>query len=119
MGKKAKNKYQVKDIKGYVLKTYLNGSNLKRYLTKDDVNENDPNLDAASELPDKPDTVNDLLASIKFEKNRPKSKEGKKRKMSDVNLLFPDPQGHKKKKTKPSKQVPTSPSSPPAQPIRD
>ena len=119
VGKNAKNKYQVRDMKGYVLKTYLNGSNLKHYLTKEDVNEKDPDLVPASEIPDKPDTVNDLLASINFEKNRPKSKGGKKRKTSDVDLLFPDPQGHKRKKRKPCKQVPTSHSSPPAQPIRD
>ena len=119
IGKKAKNKYQVKDMKGYVLKTYLNGSNLKCYLTKDDVNDSNPDLVPVSELPDNPDTVDDLLASIKFEKNRPKSKGGKKRKTSDVDLLFPDPQGYKRKKTKPSKQLTTSPSSPPAQPIGD
>ena len=53
-------------MKGYVLKTYLNGSNLKWYLTKDEVNENDPDLIPVSELPDTPDTVDDLLASINY-----------------------------------------------------
>ena len=80
------------------MKTYLNGSNLKQFLTKDEVNENDPDLISVSELPDTPDMVDDLLASINYEKNRPKSKGGKKRKTSDAELLFPDPQGHKKKK---------------------
>ena len=98
VGKHQKNKYQVKEMKGYVLKRYLNGSNLKRYLTKNEVNENNPDLIPVSELPDTPDTVDDLLASINYEKNRQKSKGGKKRKTSDVELLFPDPQGHKKKK---------------------
>ena len=98
VGKHQKNKYQVKDMKGYVFKMYLNGSNLKWYLTKNEVNENDPDLISVSELPDTPDPVNNLLASTNYEKNRPKSKGGKKRKMSDAELLFPDPQGHKKKK---------------------
>ena len=101
-------------MKGYVLKTYLNGSNLKRYLTKNKVNENNPDLIPVSELPDTPDMVDNLLASINYKKNRPKSKGGKKRKMSDAELLFPDPQGHKKKK----KMNPWPPS-PPAQPIGD
>ena len=98
LGKHQKNKYQVKDMKGYVLKTYLNGSNLKQYLTKNEVNENDPDLIPVSELPDTPDTVDDLLASINYKKNRLQSKGGKKRKTSDAELLFPDLQGHKKKK---------------------
>ena len=41
-----------------------------------------------------PDMVDDLLASINYKKKRPKSKGGKKRKTSDAELLFPDPQGH-------------------------
>ena len=77
-GKHQKNKYQVKDMKGYVLKMYLNGSNPKQYLTKNEINENDPDLIPVSELPDTPDTVDDLLASINYEKNRLKSKGGKK-----------------------------------------
>ena len=87
-------------MKGYVLKMYLNGSNLKWYLTKNEVNENDPDLIPVSELPDTPDTVDDLLVSINFEKNKLKSKGGKKRKTSDAELLFPDPQGHIKKRRK-------------------
>ena len=101
-------------MKGYVLKTYLNGSNLKRYLTKNEVTENDPDLIPVSELPDTPDMVDDLLASINYKKNRPKSKGGKKRKMSDAEHLFPDPQGHKKKK-----KMNPQPPSPPAQPTGD
>ena len=114
VGKHQKNKYQGKDMKGYVLKMYLNGSNLKWYLTKNEVNENDPDLIPVSELPDTPDMVDDLLASNNYKKNRPKSKGGKKRKTSDAELLFPDPQGHKKKK-----KMNPQPPSPPAQPIGD
>ena len=79
-------------MEGYVLKTYLNGSNLRQYLTKNEVNENDPDLIPVSELPDTPDMVDNLLVSINYKKNRPKSKGGNKRKMSDTELLFPDPQ---------------------------
>ena len=84
VGMNGKNKYQVKDMNGYVLKTYLNGSNLKRYLTKEDVNVGDPDLVPAGELPEKPDTVDDLLASIKHEKERSKSRGLKRRKPADV-----------------------------------
>ena len=84
VGMNGKNKYQVKDMNGYVLKTYLNGSNLKRYLTKEDVNVGDPDLVPAGELPEKPDTVDDLLASIKHEKERSKSRGLKRRKPADI-----------------------------------
>ena len=90
VGMNGKNKYQVKDMNGYVLKTYLNGSNLKRYLTKEDVNEGDPDLVPAGELPEKPDTVDDLLASIKHEKERSKSHGLKKRKAADVDFSDSD-----------------------------
>ena len=93
VGKHQKNKYQVKDMKGYVLKTYLNGSNLKCYLTKNDVNENDPDLISVSELPDTPDTINDLLASINYEKKRPKSKEEERRGKHRCRTPFPRPLG--------------------------
>ena len=85
-----KNKFQVKDMNGYVLKTYLNGSNLKRYLTKEDVNVGDPDLVPAGELPEKPDTVDNLLASIKHEKERSKSRGLKRSKAVDVDLSDSD-----------------------------
>ena len=63
-----KNKYQVKDMNGYVLKTYLNSSNMKRYLTKEEITTDDPDLVPAGEVPEKPDSVDDLLASINYQK---------------------------------------------------
>ena len=63
-----KNKYQVKDMNGYVLKTYLNGSNMKRYLTKEEITRDEPHLVPAGEVPEKPDSVDNLLASINYEK---------------------------------------------------
>ena len=55
-------------MNGYVLKTYLNGSNMKRYLTKEEITTDDPDLVPAGELPKKPDSVDDLLASINYQK---------------------------------------------------
>ena len=52
VGMNGKQKYQVKDMKGYVLKTYLNGSSLKRYLTKEEVNDDNPDLVPVGDLPD-------------------------------------------------------------------
>ena len=119
VGMTGKQKYQVKDSNGYVLKTYLNGSNLKRYLTKDDVNTDDPDLVPVGELPDAPNTVDDLLASINYEKTRPKSKGGKKRKTGDVHLLFPDPQSYKRSKKDKGDMKQNVTQSPPAKPIGD
>ena len=67
-------------MNGYVLKTSLNGSNMKRYLTKEEITTDDPDLVPAGELPKKPDSVDDLLASIKLSKRTSKSREVKKRK---------------------------------------
>ena len=114
-----KQKYQVIDSNGYVLKTYLNGSNLKRYLTKDDVNTDDPDLVPVEELPNAPNTVDDLLASINYEKTRPKSKGGKKRKTGDVHLLFPDLQSYKHSKKDKGDMKQNFTQSPPAKPIGD
>ena len=111
-----KNKYQVKDMNGYVLKTYLNGSNMKRYLTKEEITTDDPDLVPAGELPEKPDSVDDLLASINYQKERSKSRGVKKRKAADVDLLFPDPQQKPSKKKRTCK---ANPDSPPAKPIGD
>ena len=66
VGMNGKQKYQVKDMKGYVLKTYLNGSNLKRYLTKDEVNDDNLDLVPVGDLPNEAHSVDDLLTSIKF-----------------------------------------------------
>ena len=68
VGMTGKNKYQVKDMNGYVLKTYLNGSNMKRYLTKEEITTDEPDLVPAGDLPKKPDSVDDLLVSINYEK---------------------------------------------------
>ena len=119
VGMNGKQKYQVKDMKGYVLKTYLNGSNLKHYLTKEEVNDDNPDLVPVGDLPDEPHSVDDLLTSIKFEKTRPKSK-GSKRKMADVDMLYPDPQAYKRaKKSKPVDDSKHPSESPPAKPIGD
>ena len=116
VGMTGKNKYQVKDMNGYVLKTYLNGSNMKRYLTKEEITTDDPDLVPAGELPKKPDSVDDLLASINYQKERSKSRGVKKRKAADVDLLFPDPQQKPSKKKRTCKATPDSP---PAKPIGD
>ena len=65
-------------------------------------------------LPEKPDSVDDLLASINYQKERSKSRGVKKRKAPDVDLLFPDPQQKPSKKKKTCK---VTPNSPPAKPI--
>ena len=50
---------------------------------------------------------------------RPKSK-GSKRKMADVDMLYPDPQAYKRaKKSKPVDDSKHASQSPPAKPIRD
>ena len=116
VGMTGKNKYQVKDMNGYVLKTYLNGSNMKRYLTKEEIMTDEPDLVPAGELPEKPDSVDDLLASINYEKEWSKSCGVKKRKAADVDLLFPDPQQKPSKKKKTCK---VTTDSPPAKPISD
>ena len=68
VGMTGKNKYQVKDMNGYVFKTYLNSLNIKRYLTKEEITTDDPDLVPAGELPEKPDSVGNLLTSINYEK---------------------------------------------------
>ena len=55
---------------------------MKRYLTKEeittDITTDDPDLVPAGELPKKPDSVDDLLASINYQKERSKSRGVKK-----------------------------------------
>ena len=98
VGMKPNGKYQLKDDSGYVLKTYVNGSNLKLYLSSADFDDDSaPDLIPADQIPSQPDSVDELLKSIKNEKDRPKSR-GKKREMSDVDLLFPGPEAYKKPK---------------------
>ena len=63
----------------------------------------------AGELPEKPDSVDDLLASINYQKERSKSRGVKKRKVADVDLLFPDPQHKPSKKKRTCKATPDSP----------
>ena len=65
---------------------------MKRYLTKEEITTDEPDLVPAGELPKKPDSVDNLLASINYEKEWSKSHGVKKRKAANVDLLFPDPQ---------------------------
>ena len=95
----------MKDSTGYVLKTYVNGSNLKLYLSPTDEdsknddgkNSDSPDLVLAQNLPEEPHSVNELLKSIQYEKKRPKSR-GMKREIHDVDMLFPGPESYRKPK---------------------
>ena len=105
VGIKPNGKYQLKDSSGYVLKTYVNGSNLKLYLSPTDEKTGDgnlPDLVHPSQLHPEPDTVDELLKLIKYEKTRPRSR-GIKRQGGDVDVLFPGPDSYRKeKKQKPN-----------------
>ena len=89
---------------------------MKRYLTKEEIATDDPDLVPVGELPEKPDSVDDLLVSMNYEKEQSKSRGVKKRKAADVDLLSPDPQ---QKSCKKKKTCRTAPDSPPAKPIGD
>ena len=79
----------------------MNGSNLKLYLSPTDEKTREdgnlPDLVHPSQLPPEPDTVDELLKSIKYEKTRPKSR-GLKRQGGDVDVLFPGPESYRKEK---------------------
>ena len=89
----------MKDSSAYVLKTYVNASNLKLYLSpnqeKEKDNRNLPDLLHAQDLPPPPDTVDELLKSIQYEKSRPKFR-GLKRELPDMDILFPGPESYRK-----------------------
>ena len=90
---KPNGKYQLKDSSGYVLKTYVNGSNLKLYLspTDEDSKKDDgdsPDLVLAQNLPEEPHSVDELLKSIQYEKKRPKSR-GMKRQIARCRYPLP------------------------------
>ena len=113
VGIKPNGKYQLKDSSGYILKTYINASNLKLYLSPNEEKEKDngnlPDLVHAQDLPPLPDTVDELLKSIQYEKSRPKSR-GLKRELPDMDILFPGPESYRKeKKKKPNSDENTPP----------
>ena len=89
----------MKDSSGYILKTYVNASNLKLYLSPNEEKEKDNrnllDLVHAQDLPPPPDTVDELLKSIQYEKSRPKSR-GLKRELPDMDILFPGPESYRK-----------------------
>ena len=89
---------------------------MKRYLAKEEITTDELDLVPAGELREKPDSVDDLLMSINYEKERSMSRGVKKRKAADVDLLFPDPQQKPSKKKKTCK---VTTDSPPAKPIGD
>ena len=60
---------------------------MKWYLTKKKINTDDLDLVPAGELPEKLDSVDNLLASINYEKEQSKSCGVKKKKAADVDLL--------------------------------
>ena len=97
------------------MKTYVNASNLKLYLSPNEGKEKDngylPDLVHAQDLPPLPDTVDELLKSIQYEKSRHKSK-GLKRELPNMDILFPGPESSRKeKKKKPNSDENTSPTS--------
>ena len=93
----------MKDSSGYVLKTYINASNLKLYLSPNEEKEKDngnlPDLVHAQDLPPPPDTVDELLKSIQYEKSRSESR-GLKKELPDMDILFPGPESYRKEKKK-------------------
>ena len=56
-----------------------------------------PDLVLAQNLPEEPHSVDELLKSIQYKKNRLKSR-GMKREIHDVNMLFPGPESYRKRK---------------------
>ena len=66
----------------------------------------------AQDLPLHPDTVDELLKSIQYEKTRPKSR-GLKRELPDMDILFPGPESYRKEKKKKPNTHQNTPNTPP------